>query len=250
MPVERDAEPHRRLVDAAGVTIARFEEGVRDGRPMADLFEREPGVGVEEAAAAVLADLQGWRIAPDEALGRALVAAGGTAVRHGHMYSYDFRLRPPPRTWYDPPGVRLTDIDRRVADLVPARVAAYAPDHPDYGELPASHEDELQSFIYGGQFGPLLHGSGLAVAEGDGSVVGAIILGTIPGDPPRNGPWVIDVYRAPWWRGVGRALVQRALALAEVDTLGLIVTEGNDSARRLYESLGFRLVSSAIVVQL
>jgi ribosomal protein S18 acetylase RimI-like enzyme len=84
----------------------------------------------------------------------------------------------------------------------------------------------------------------------DEPVVGAIILGTIPGDPPRNGPWVIDVFRAPGRRGVGRALVARALALAEVETLGLIVTEGNDAARRLYESLGFRLVSSALVVQL
>jgi ribosomal protein S18 acetylase RimI-like enzyme len=235
-----------RLLDAAGRTIARYDATERDGRPMADLFEREPGVGVEEAAAAVLAQLRGWRIAPDVELGRALVAAGGTPIRHGHLYSYDFRVRP---AWSDPPGVRLTDIDRPVADLVPARVAAYPPDHPDAAFLPENHEEELQAYVYDGQFGPLLRGSGLAVAD-DGSVVGAIVLGTIPGDPPLNGPWVIDVFRAPGWRGVGRALVQRALALAEVDTLGLIVTEGNDAAQRLYESLGFRLVSSALVVQL
>ena len=60
----------------------------------------------------------------------------------------------------------------------------------------------------------------------------------IPGDPPRNGPWVIDVFRTPGHRGVGRALLQRALALADVDTLGLIVTEGNTAARRLYEASG------------
>jgi ribosomal protein S18 acetylase RimI-like enzyme len=249
VPVEEDLSRGpmgRVLLDAAGRPLGRYDEGLRSGVPIADLFEREPGVSVEAAADAVLADLRGWKIAGDEALGRALIAAGGTKLRHGHLYSYDFRVRP---AWSDPPGVRLTDIDRPVADLVPARVAAYPPDHPDAAFLPENHEEELQAYVYDGQFGPLLRGSGLAVAD-DGSVVGAIVLGTIPGDPPLNGPWVIDVFRAPGWRGVGRALVQRALALAEVDTLGLIVTEGNDAARRLYEALGFDHLSSAIVVQI
>jgi ribosomal protein S18 acetylase RimI-like enzyme len=61
---------------------------------------------------------------------------------------------------------------------------------------------------------------------------------------------VLDIFRAPGQRGVGRALLARALALATVDTLGLIVTDGNDAARRLYERLAFTLVSSAIVVQI
>jgi ribosomal protein S18 acetylase RimI-like enzyme len=49
---------------------------------------------------------------------------------------------------------------------------------------------------------------------------------------------------------VGRALLQRALALAPIATLGLIVTEGNDTARRMYEAVGFELIASALVVQL
>jgi len=252
MPVEDDPArgPHGRvLLDAAGKPIGRYDHTPRQTYVVADLFDREPGVGAEEAAAAVLAELRGMRIAGDEELGRALVAAGGTPVRHGHMYSYDFQRNPPPATWNAPPGIRLTDVDRPAADLVAARVAAYPADHPDREFVPEDHEAELQALVYGGQFGPLLRGSGLAIAA-DGSVVGAIILGTIPGDPPRNGPWVIDLFRAPGYRGVGRALVRRALALATVDTLGLIVTEGNDAARRLYEDLGFRLVSSALVVQL
>jgi ribosomal protein S18 acetylase RimI-like enzyme len=249
MPVVHDPSGGRRLLDAAGATIARFEQAVRDGRPTADLFAREPGVTVDDAAAAVLADLPGWRIAGDEELGRALVAAGGTPMRHGHMYSRNLKADPPPRTWDEPPGIRLTDIDRPVADLLAARRAAYAPDHPDRAFIPEDDEAELQDVVYGGQFGPLLAGSGLAVAA-DGAVLGAIILGTIPGDPPKNGPWVIDIFRVPGHRGVGRALLQRALALATVDALGLIVTDGNDAARALYESQRFVLLASALVVQL
>jgi ribosomal protein S18 acetylase RimI-like enzyme len=90
----------------------------------------------------------------------------------------------------------------------------------------------------------------LAVGE-DGAVVGALLVGTIEGgDPPAYGPWVLDLWRDPGHRGVGRALLARALSLADYDTLGLIVTEGNTPARRLYEALDFTLVSSAIVVQI
>jgi GNAT superfamily N-acetyltransferase len=240
----------RVLLDAAGKPIGRYDEGMRGDIPIADLFEREPGVSVEEAAAAVLAELRGMKIAGDEALGRALIAAGGEKLRHGHLYSYDFVGNPPPKTWSAPPGIRSTDIDRPVADLLPAYRAAYPPDHPDAGLLPGDDAEELEAVIVGGQYGPLLAGSGLAVAE-DGAVVGAILLATIEGgDPPLYGPWVIDIWRDPARRGVGRALLARALALADYDTLGLIVTEGNDAARRLYEALGFALVSSAIVVQI
>ena len=246
MPVEHDPDGRRQLV-AAGTTIGRFDEGVRDGVPMADLFDREPGVNVADAARAVLADLRGWRIAADEELGRALLAAGGTLRRHGHLYTYDLH-RNRPSTWDAPAGVRLTDIDRPVRDLIPSRMAAYPPDHPDHAFVPVDMEAELDRYVNGAEFGPLLPGSGLAITNG--AVVGGIILGTVPGDPPRNGPWVIDVWRDPALPGVGRALLQRALALAPVDTLGLLVTNGNDAARRSYERLGFRLLDSRIVVQL
>ena len=58
------------------------------------------------------------------------------------------------------------------------------------------------------------------------------------------------MWRDPALPGVGRALLQRALALVPVDTLGLLVSEGNDAARRRYEELGFTLRDSRVVVQL
>ena len=247
MPVRED-RGRRVLLDTRGAPVGRFDEGEHDGIPMADLFDREPGVSADQAAAAVQSELPGWRIAADEELGRALLAVGGAQRRHGHMYSYDFRRTQRP-SWDAPPGMTLTDIDRPAADLVPARVAAYPPDHPDAAHVPDDHEAEIHQYVYGEQFGPLLAGSGIAVTD-EGAVAGAIILGTIPGDPPRNGPWVIDIFRDPAYRGVGRALLERALALATVDTLGLVVTEGNDAAQALYEAVGFDLVSSAIVVQI
>ena len=80
-------------------------------------------------------------------------------------------------------------------------------------------------------------------------MVGAILLGTLPGDPPENGPWVIELFRHPAHRGIGRPLLERALALTPVPVLGLIVTEGN-KARALYEDLQFKLVLTTLVVQL
>jgi GNAT superfamily N-acetyltransferase len=253
VPVDEDLSrgpAGRVLLDAAGRPMGRFDYGMRGDVPIADLFEREPGVTAERAAAAVLADLRGMKVAGDEDLGRALIAAGGTKLRHGHLFSYDFREKRPSRHWDTPPGVRLTDVDRPVADMLDAYQAAYPPDHPDHGFLPGDDAEELEAVIVGERYGPLLAGSGLAVGE-DGAVVGAILLGTIEGgDPPAYGPWVLDIFRAPGHRGVGRALLARALALADYDTLGLIVTDGNDPARRLYEALDFTLVSSAIVVQI
>jgi GNAT superfamily N-acetyltransferase len=127
--------------------------------------------------------------------------------------------------------------------------AAYEPGHVDHRDEPDARAlAALDSYVEGREFGPLLRGSGLAVAAGD-AVVGALLIGTLPGDPPLNGPWLIEVFRHPEHRGVGRALLERALAIADVPALGLMVTEGNP-ARGLYEALGFRLVLTALVVQI
>ncbi len=226
--------------------VGRYDRDERDGRVYADLFDREPGVSAARAARAALAPLRGWRIAGDTELGRQLVAAGGRPVRHAHLMTHDLAVRP---DWSDPPGHRLTDVDRPAADLVDAYLAAFPPGHVDHRAEPRdSALATLVRHLSGVEFGPLLRGSGLAVAA-DGTVAGAILLGVLPGEPPLNGPWLIEVFRHPEHRGVGRALCERALALADVDAIGLMVTEGNP-ARGLYEALGFRLVRTALVVQL
>jgi GNAT superfamily N-acetyltransferase len=226
--------------------VATYYRDERKGVVHADLFQPEPGVSLERAATAALAQLRGMRIAGDEALGRALIAAGGMPRRHGHLMSHDLAQRP---HWHEPAGYRLTDVDRAAVDLVDAFRAAFPPGHVDHrDETPTRALEELEGHLSGRTFGPLLRGSGLAVAA-DGRVVGAIILGVLPGDPPLNGPWLMEVFRHPDHRGVGRALVERALALTDGPALGLMVTEGNP-ARRLYEALGFRVVKSLLVVQI
>lgn len=67
------------------------------------------------------------------------------------------------------------------------------------------------------------------MAEG-GAVVGAALVNRTDGEPPYGGPWIAQVFREPGARGVGGALLRRALAIATRDglpALGLAVTHGN-----------------------
>lgn len=246
VPVVEGPGDRRVLLDAAGTPVGHYDHDERHGQVYADLFLREPGVSAAHAAATILADLRGMRIAGDEALGRELIAAGGKPLRHAHLMSHDLSERP---ALPDPPGYRLTDVDRPAADLMDAFIAAYPPGHPDHrAETYERALAAIDGYVTGSEFGPLRRGSGLAVAP-DGAVAGAILIGTLPGDPPLNGPWIIEVFRHPAHAGIGRALIERALAIADAPALGLMVTEGNP-ARRLYARLGFRLAHTALVVQI
>ncbi len=258
MPVV--AEPGRPrgrlLVDAGGTTVARFELADRDGTPLADLFEPAGGASRERAAEVALVELAGWRVAGDEALGRLLVAAGGTPRRHAHVMSRDLVRGPAPSTWLEPrrpDGVRLTPVDRPSSDLAPACRAAYPEGHPDRADIPAPYrpERELEELVSGRLMGPLLRCSGLAVGE-DGRVAGAVLVNRQPGEPPFGGPWISQVFRLPDAPGVGGPLLRRALAIATRDGLpavGLAVTHANP-ARAVYAALGFADVAEAFNVQL
>jgi GNAT superfamily N-acetyltransferase len=245
MPVvgDLDRPERRKLVDADGLPLARFVHDARDGHVVADLFELE--VPVERALPTILAELRGMRVAGSEALGRALVAAGGTPARHAHVYSHDLRERPTPRL---PAGLRFAATDRPAADLLPAYLSSHPPDHVDAPVIAGEDSRAHLSRILNGELGPSLHGSALAI-DGDGRVVGAILVNEfVKTDPPFGGPWVMELFRAPGARGAGRALLERALAVTE-GTLGLAVTHGNP-AERLYVALGFQRVFTAFSVDL
>ena len=217
---------------------------------MADLFELEPGISVERAVPRILADLRGRRVAGDERLGRALIAAGGVAARHAHAYSHDLRARPEPVR--PPAGLELVPADRPAADLVGAYAAAHPPDHVDFAAIAGEDSEAHIAGLLGGRLGRPLDCSGLAVDAG-GRVAGAVLIASTPGiEPPFGGPWVMELFRHPRHPGAGRALLLRALALARADglpALGLAVTHGNP-AERLYVALGFRRVFTALWVDI
>jgi GNAT superfamily N-acetyltransferase len=245
MPLQPDpARPDwLTLVDYRGRTVGAFLRAERDGRPLADLFE--VATTTDEAVTAILRELGGWRIAGDEALGHALVAAGGVPRRHAHVYTHDLRDLPP-----EPAGFRLAPLDRPAEELAPVLDAAFPPDHPDFaGRERQDPLTEVRELLSDERFGPLLPASGVAL-DTAGRVVAAIVVTHAAGEVPLSGPWVMLVFRDPGHPGSGRALLVRALHIAARDglpALGLAVTHGNP-AIRLYEALGWRRILSSISV--
>lgn len=243
--------PRRSTVtDPQGRPVLSYARGTRSGRPWADLAKvLRPG-----AVEVVFRELPGWVVTGDEDFGRALLAAGARPLRHAHAYSRDLRSLPAPAEWAET-GYGVVPCDAVPAtEVFPAWRAAYGPGHPD-NENPdddaAALERELAPMLAGEILGPLLPCGGLLLR--DDRVVAGVLVGGIPHrEPPMGGPWIIDVFRDPNTRyaGLGTVMLRRALALATLHglpALGLAVTEGNP-ARRVYERLGFRHLSSAISV--
>jgi GNAT superfamily N-acetyltransferase len=241
----------RLLRDDDGRPVAAFLLGERDGLPLADLVEPEPGVPLDAIARRMAAELTGWKVAGDVDLGRALIAGGARPARHAHVHSRDLRRDPAPAEWADVPGIG--PLDRTAPELVGVYAAAYPPDHVDwqYTGPPPDYESDLAGILDGRIAGPRLDSSRLAV-DGAGEPAGALVVTELEGVPPFGGPWVAELFRRPGddLRGTGRALLQAGLAVATaagLPALGLAVTEGNP-ARALYESLGFERVLSSLSV--
>jgi len=110
-----------------------------------------------------------------------------------------------------------------------AETPAETPDAATYGEIMQANAPYIVPF---GAF------------EG-GELVGIVVLMGNPRQKLRHRAEVVAMYVAPEGRGrgIGKALLTMLLhhARAELglDLLTLAVTVGNDSARRLYQSLGF-----------
>jgi hypothetical protein len=239
----------RLLTDDAGRPVARFLKRMIDGVALADLLE--PVSDPDTAAAAVLAQLPGWRVAADAAFGRRLVSGGAVARRRSYAMTRDLAADPPPDGWATPDapdGIRLMPAHRPAASLVPAFSAAFPADHPDFAAMapPDDPERELAALLARG----LLPCSGLAVQED--AVVGAILVNAQSGAPPLGGPWITDLFRDPAVPGTGTPLLRRALALGAADglpALGLAVSHGNP-AERLYAAHGFTAVLDALIAEL
>jgi GNAT superfamily N-acetyltransferase len=254
MPVVEDPDSRagRLLLDAAGAPVARFELGEREGRPLASLLAPVEHVGEERAVAAAMTELRGWSIAVGEPFGRRLLSAGARPLRHSHAMSRDLTRDPAPGGWLEPElpaGIRLTAVNRPASDLVPAYRAAFPPGHPDHRGVDHDAETEIGDLLTGRLMGPLLGCSALALGE-DNRVTGAILVNGRPGEPPLDGPWISNIFRDPSARGVGGALLKRALGLATRDRLpavGLAVTHTNPALAR-YSEYGFVEVSNVLTV--
>lgn len=189
----------------------------------------------------------------DFAEAQALLAAGGTLQRHAHQMRlalpadvYDNREFLPFAAGATPP-VPWNDV-------LPSFEAAYPPGHPDHMPGGAALIDSyLVPYTAGAQLGPLIcHASALAVR--DAHVYGGYVYGGILiVDRPGEGPWVCDIWRdpSPEYAGAGGALLRWAAArLDGFDSLGLVVTVGNDAALSAYERVGFAIESTAWTVRL
>ena len=221
-------------------------------RPHADLMEVHGSV--EEAAAAIRSQLAGWAVSCDPALAELLEAQGARVVRRAHEMTYDLDAHPVPAAWARPtmaPGLSLGPLYQPASELAGSWRSAYAQGHVDHD--PRAHAPagvEFLGRILAGQvLGALLPYSG-SVTTREGRAVAACIVTDRDGVPPHGGTWVTELFRDPdpAYAGTGRALLQRALALAGADgrpAVGLVVSVGNPAAD-LYLDLGFDLVTSSV----
>ncbi len=91
-------------------------------------------------------------------------------------------------------------------------------------------------------------------ARVDGSPVGTIWVMLVPERrPPHAFVYALDVGAGHRRRGYGQAIMEVVMQECRsrgIATMGLNVFGHNDTARRLYERLGFRLASTSMVTEL
>ncbi len=257
MNTSGSADPSLIELARGGQVLGRFHRF--DAKPpVAELFEPEGPLDL--VVDAVLTDLAGWSLTTThDDLADALVRRGATPTRHFSLMSVDLQSG---NLTHHSAGAELPEFlevrPLRSDGLVPPEVvqlvrAAYPEGHPD--EEQGADDDiiaDIQRAQNGGRLGPLMDQSALFF---DADRLAAMLLvNRVPGSPPLGGPWVTDVCRAPdpRYAGLGRSVLLRLMRLLHVDgerALSLAVTEGN-SARGLYESLGFTVVATTRKVRL
>jgi ribosomal protein S18 acetylase RimI-like enzyme len=103
--------------------------------------------------------------------------------------------------------------------------------------------DDIQAAL-DGHYGTLIEGASLAVLAGSAPVAVIQTVLRAPWEDVQAGPFVIELFTAPAQqrRGLGRFLLTSAIAACcdlREPWLGLRVDSDNESALRLYASLGF-----------
>jgi len=170
-----------------------------------------------------------------------LLAKGARQIRHVHTMRHHLHDVPAAQ-----PGHGLTFRRWQAGDaerLAPALVAAYAPGHPDARGADLGEAAESLASMVDDPDNPLMErATQVAVVEGQPVAAAVVVLSNhVTG---WNGPWLMNMFRAPApaLPGLGAALLSRSLEILRADGaphLGLAVTDTNP-ARRVYERLGFQ----------
>jgi GNAT superfamily N-acetyltransferase len=224
----------------------------------------EPGLSVArdvevllfpEAVEAVLNDLSGFIVSGPAEFGEALTAQGAVVRRRFWRMIRPLAGDPPPDSWAAADlgeGRWEVAVDRDPREVLPAWWAAYDsesnPDRMTMGQEAALTE-QLAPTLTGAR-GAVLPWSRLVVEvapDGRDRVIAGVVV--IEFDTELL---IADVFRHPdpGYAGLGTALLRRVLAAgasAGAGQVGLSVSESN-SARRVYERLGFVTVKRSLTV--
>ena len=194
---------------------------------------------------------------PDEAA--ELIASGARLARYAHDMQRNLLDEDIPDWWRVPgldPNLKLTLVDRPVADLAAASLSAYPPGHVDAAQAASMSEASAmyEGILTGHIAGPFIAGlSHLVIDATDDALVGAVLVTSLPASNWwAGGPWLCDLFVVPRHRGTGVGLGMLLMLVGACadhghERLGLSVTDGNP-AERLYKSVGFERRRSVFVL--
>ncbi|MEV0974609.1 GNAT family N-acetyltransferase [Microtetraspora glauca] len=230
----------RRQVMANAVS---YVEGVRDGRPWADMVE----VVGPDPVEVIMSGMRGWAVSAPPELSEELLARGARLLRHAHVMFFDLKDADPAEV-EAPEGFRFVPCDRDPEQVFPAVRAAYPPGHPDHrSDRDVERErEELTKLLEGRLIGQVLPCSVLVV-DADDTVVAGVVVNDMRGQP-----WISQVFRHPVSgpRGIGALALRAVQVRAARDGLaglGLAVSHTNP-ARRIYDRLGFVVTETSMTV--
>ncbi|GAA1848727.1 GNAT family N-acetyltransferase [Asanoa iriomotensis] len=227
-----------------------------DGEPLARLRERDddgpmvrPIAAADRVARQMLRDLPGRQVeTPDDALAKALVAAGATLTRSATELQHDLEDLPDPVAL--PAGWSLSAAGWD-GDLAAALDAAYGPDHPDGGWTDNDTTSVRDMFERSDPVPPLLPASARLVGPDGRSAGHVLCAGPVPWTEYPCA-WILNIGVGPHAQGngFGRALLLHALhgtRDAGQPVLALSVVDGNP-ARHLYDRTGFTVVTRVLTL--